>query len=91
VDDHTLNSLIAQISAVERVVTLLLADALHKLPLGEAEELRTHLDAKLAPPRTDDLSTADHWAGRTIEHERVLARILGAAQEIATLRSARTA
>lgn len=89
-DDHTLNNLVAQISAVERVVTLLLAEALKSLPMEDAGTLEMALSPKMTPPPAPDINTADHWAGRTIEYERVVARILKAAQEIADVLGGRT-
>jgi hypothetical protein len=85
-DNEVLNKIIAQTSALERVVTLLLSDRLQRLPESDLLTLRLALDPdNLKPPTTSNLSDADDFAGRTLEYQRVVKRIVDAAQEIAKI------
>jgi hypothetical protein len=88
-DNEVLNKLIAQASAIERVVALLLSDSLKKLSEPDRMTFENALSPEgmktLRPPRASNISDADDFAGRTIEYQRVVARILRAAQEIAGL------
>jgi hypothetical protein len=89
-DHELLNKMIAQLSALERIATILLSERLKDLPLGDRLSLEEIVTGKLTPPQTENLSLADDWAGRTLEYDRVIARILSVAQEIATLRAGQT-
>jgi hypothetical protein len=82
-DNEIANTLIARTAALERIVTLLLADQLNRLPAEEAVALQTVVAGTFSPPKTSDLSAADDFAGRTIAFQEAIARILRAAQEIA--------
>jgi hypothetical protein len=89
-DNELLNKITAQLSAHERILTILLSERLKDLPLEDQSSLEEIVTGKINPPQTRDLSLADDWAGRTIEYEHVIARILSIAQEIATLRVGQT-
>ena len=89
-DNDALDRLTAQISAVERVVVMLLSDALKRLPPEEAYVLESVLKPELHPANVSDINTADYSAGRTLEYENFSARMLAAAHEIAFPAEART-
>jgi hypothetical protein len=83
-DNETVNVLMARTSALERVVILLLAGELKRLPQEESEALAGIVTGAIAPPpRTTDLGVADDLAGRRIAFEETVLRILRDAREIA--------
>ena len=71
---------------MERVVTLLLSEELKRLDMNDFLTLQALLSPATKPPVAPNIDVADDWAGRTIEFERVLTRILDAALEIAAQR-----
>ena len=84
-DEETLNKLVGRLTAHERVLTLLLGAHLKGLAPGDLAFFEAVIESPAPPPRADDVSSADHLAGRTIVYRESIARILGAAQEIAGL------
>jgi hypothetical protein len=87
-EEEVIGSLAAQLSGIERVVTLLLSEHLKRLSESDAIVLLAALNpTNVTPPQTDDLDLADHLAGRTIMYRHVVQRIANAAQEIANLKA----
>ena len=89
-DNDALDNLTSHISAVERVVVMLLSDALKRLPPEEAYVLESVLKPKPQLLNIPDINTADRCAGRTCEYDNILARMLAAAHEIAFPAETRT-
>ena len=89
-DNDALDKLTTHIAAMERVIVMLLSDALKRLPPEEAYVLESVLTPKPQLLKVANINTDDRCAGRTSEYENFLARMLAAAHEIAFPAQART-
>lgn len=81
--NENLNKIAGHAAAMERIVTLLLSDALVNLSPADQASLKKAIKQEFPLPRTGDLGLADDWAGRSVHYERVISRVLGVAEEIA--------